>query len=213
MGPPLDTISPYHVGLFHRDKRSAQAQAEHGPSFCQSPRERAHCTHSFQKQDTDQHQEERRQEDERVLEHDHQPVALKSKPFHDGGTSRTIHTTSMLPQEFLALGNSRVFCGRDGASRPVVQPGVRSRRSAGVDEGNQTYRRQIVCSCSGDQNLSRDRHVLHRQSEEASRIGCHAGMLALRRGSRTLKRQRTVGAVFSHGLPMAMSVAQPDTAY
>ena len=30
--------------------------------------------------------------------------------------------------------------------------------------------------CSGDQNFS-DRHSLHRQSEDASRIGCQAGML------------------------------------
>jgi hypothetical protein len=43
--------------------------------------------------------------------------------------------------------------------------------------GESSYRRQIVCSCSGDQNLSRDRQVLHRQSGALSRIGCQAGML------------------------------------
>jgi hypothetical protein len=39
------------------------------------------------------------------------------------------------------------------------------------------YSRQIVCSSSGDQNLIRDRHSLHRQSDDASRAGCQAGML------------------------------------
>jgi hypothetical protein len=41
------------------------------------------------------------------------------------------------------------------------------------------YSRQIVCSCSGDQNLSRDRHVLQRQPAYRFvvfvRTGCHAG--------------------------------------
>ncbi len=38
-----------------------------------------------------------------------------------------------------------------------------------------SYSRQIVCSCSENQSLSRDRHVLHRQPEDVLRIGCHAG--------------------------------------
>ncbi len=41
------------------------------------------------------------------------------------------------------------------------------------------YSCQIVCSCSGDQNLSRDRHVLHRQPPycfvACVRTGCQAG--------------------------------------
>ena len=41
------------------------------------------------------------------------------------------------------------------------------------------YSRQIVCSCSGDQNLSRDRQVLHRQSPccamDLVRTGYQAG--------------------------------------
>jgi hypothetical protein len=41
-----------------------------------------------------------------------------------------------------------------------------------------SYSRQIVCSSSGDQNLSRDRQVLHRQPPYCcmaiSRTGCHA---------------------------------------
>jgi len=41
-------------------------------------------TRSFQKQDTDQYQEDRRQQDERVLKQETQRVALKVKPFHDG---------------------------------------------------------------------------------------------------------------------------------
>jgi len=44
---------------------------------------------------------------------------------------------------------------------------------------NLRYSRQIVCSCSGDQNLRRDRHVLHRQpaycSMAEARTGCQAG--------------------------------------
>ena len=38
------------------------------------------------------------------------------------------------------------------------------------------YSLHTVRRCSGNQNL-RDRHVLHRQSEDASRAGCQAGML------------------------------------
>jgi hypothetical protein len=45
--------------------------------------------------------------------------------------------------------------------------------------GRQRCSRQIVCSSSGDQNLSRDRHVLHRQplycSVAVVRTGCQAG--------------------------------------
>ena len=45
--------------------------------------------------------------------------------------------------------------------------------------GSQIYSRQIVCNCSGDQSLSRDRHVLHRQPAYCSvacvRTGCHSG--------------------------------------
>jgi hypothetical protein len=52
-----------------------------------------------------------------------------------------------------------------------------SRTVPGIDAGRQIYSRQIVCSCSEDQNLSRAKHVLHRQSGEDSRIGCQAGML------------------------------------
>jgi len=41
------------------------------------------------------------------------------------------------------------------------------------------YSRQIVCNSSGDQNLSRDRQVLHRQPAYCSmafvRTGCQAG--------------------------------------
>lgn len=33
-----------------------------------------------------------------------------------------------------------------------------------ADRESPIYSRQIVCSCSEDQNLSRDRQVLHRQS-------------------------------------------------
>ena len=44
---------------------------------------------------------------------------------------------------------------------------------------NLRYSRQIVCSCSGDQNLSRDRQVLQRQPPYCSvacvRTGCQAG--------------------------------------
>ena len=52
-------------------------------------------------------------------------------------------------------------------------------QDAGANAGKQIYSRQIVCSSSGDQNLSRDRHVLHRQPAYCSmacvRTGCHAG--------------------------------------
>jgi hypothetical protein len=38
------------------------------------------------------------------------------------------------------------------------------------------YSPHTLARCSGDQNL-RDRHVLHRHSGDASRMGCQAGML------------------------------------
>ena len=52
-----------------------------------------------------------------------------------------------------------------------------SRTVPSVGGGSQIYSRHIVCSCAGDQNLSRDKQVLHRQSGEDLRIGCQAGML------------------------------------
>jgi hypothetical protein len=58
-----------------------------------------HGCHSLssQKQATDQYQEDRRQEDERVLEHERQRVALiiksfKIKFFHDGHLHDHTHT-------------------------------------------------------------------------------------------------------------------------
>ncbi len=53
------------------------------------------------------------------------------------------------------------------------------------------YSRQIVCSCSGDQNVSRDRQVLHRQPGEDSRIDFQAGTV--------LHQQSGEGAAHSTG--------------
>jgi hypothetical protein len=52
------------------------------------------------------------------------------------------------------------------------------------------YSPHTVRRCSGDQNFS-DRHSLHRQSEDASRIGCQAGML--------LHQQSGEGTAHSNG--------------
>jgi hypothetical protein len=60
-----------------------------------------------------------------------------------------------------------------------VQRGEPIGCASGSGAGSQIYSRQIVCSSSGDQNLSRDRHILHRQPAYCSvafvRTGCHTG--------------------------------------
>jgi hypothetical protein len=52
------------------------------------------------------------------------------------------------------------------------------------------YSPHTVRRCSGDQNF-RDRHILQRQPDEASRIGCQAGML--------LHQHSDAGAAHSNG--------------
>ena len=67
----------------HGDSRDEQT---HGPQRIEDRIVVIHgChSHSSQEQASDQYQKDRRQEDERVLEHETQGVALKIKPFHDG---------------------------------------------------------------------------------------------------------------------------------
>jgi hypothetical protein len=70
-----------------------------------------------------------------------------------------------------------VTAGRSSTDRATSS--VRNGRDKWADAGTQIYSRQIVCSSSRDQNLSRDRHVLHRQPAYRAvacvRTGCHAG--------------------------------------
>jgi hypothetical protein len=67
-------------------------------------------TRSFQKQDTDQYQEDRRQQDERILKQETQRVALKVKPFHDA-TSMTklyAHRERVSTRELPSRGDSEL---------------------------------------------------------------------------------------------------------
>ena len=88
-------------GATHSNEREQLAQGRSmGHRSRQSP--------YFQNQETNQHQDNRREGYERVLEYEARRVALKIKPFHVG-TSMTVHLNHILPKGGLGLGNSRVI--------------------------------------------------------------------------------------------------------
>ena len=113
---------------------------------------------------------------------DRMHMALK-KPRWNHGLSHVGHVGHASPGDHHGIARrldawsaSGLCCVRPLVLFPLIHF---SNWLPGADAGIQIYRRQIVCSCSGDQNLSRERHVLQKQPAYCSvaldRTGCQAG--------------------------------------